>query len=414
MAEIFPSLNGATYQLPLTARQVLAANMQDASTVEGAALNDTIGSLIADQSDADEARYAQVAAGVLEIAGVPLTPEQIGASNPATQLSYPATILAPTRGSVPSALDHLVGRPTRRFSRGLRMFADFNAGNSTTSPGATLDTGQTITVSGTWGIRSNQAYNVSAGNGNLIRFDTGVTKHCGYVVFSTLPSTAQVQLVARWSDTSNYIAIAVDTLGKLYLSDTVAGVFTARANSANGAYVAGGLLELDCTVDGVATVRVNGAIVLVTYVAPMLTGTSVGVRNAGDTGGAFNVDKLGVSDDQRVSVSTEIPPDWISFDVVALITNLSSTGATGNVLLQYSEQQFALLGGVEAGMSTVGAAVVQAMPVRGNYREVYLGTSRVPPTTRIVTAAVTRVSSDETDTFTDALGLDSIIVRRSA
>lgn len=41
MAEIFPSLNGATYQLPLTARQVLAANMQDASTVEGAALNNT-------------------------------------------------------------------------------------------------------------------------------------------------------------------------------------------------------------------------------------------------------------------------------------------------------------------------------------------------------------------------------------
>jgi len=47
MAEIFPSLNGTTYQLPLAARQALAANMQDAGTVEGAALSDTIATGVA-------------------------------------------------------------------------------------------------------------------------------------------------------------------------------------------------------------------------------------------------------------------------------------------------------------------------------------------------------------------------------
>ncbi|MBS69341.1 MAG: hypothetical protein CMK98_13540 [Pseudomonas sp.] len=353
-------------------------------------------------ADAVAARDAIAAAGlvgdVLTQSGTPVSPEQVGAAPLGEKLVIPASELRPTGGA--ASHSHLHGCPVVAFTRtATRVIDSFTRADNAAAIG-TADTGETWTVTGTWGISGNRLYNPSATNGNRATV-TQPANDCDVSVrVPVLPGTGSVQILFRFTDTSNYVYLSAFANGTVQLSHAVAGVFTNLQTSSAGVVVGGEKLTIR-GLGGALTALLND-IPILSGTTSLTTGTNAGVRNAGDTTGTFRFDDFSISNDERASGFIALPAHWETFDVACLYTTLAS--GSGNVVWEYSENPVNLSAGTSLGLALAGPVTSTAL-ASGAVQRAYLGTDRSVPADNLVAFGLTRRNSNPADTYANSVGL---------
>lgn len=149
----------------------------------------------------------------------------------------------------------------------------FDRANSTTTLGTASDGGTWTVQNGTWGISSNQAYDVSGSGAQVVR-DLGSANH---YVEAKVPVTNSVVIVCRCTDVNNWYGANFISGGALQIWKRVAGSSSKITGGDAGTWTAGDTIRIQAVGNQISVYR-NGTLAGSVTDSSLTTGTTVGMR----------------------------------------------------------------------------------------------------------------------------------------
>lgn len=135
----------------------------------------------------------------------------------------------------------------------------FTRADSTTSIDSPSDGGSGYTATGTWGIKSNTGYYVSAGGAYApCVLEASVASVDVQVTISVFPAIAAGGPLVRYSNSTNFIHANVNTATNWQIQKCVAGSFTQIGSTYVGTISAGDVLKLSVDSSNNLTAYQNG------------------------------------------------------------------------------------------------------------------------------------------------------------